>query len=165
MTSYCILKTALLGDLLLVADEDHLNGVYYPDCRHAPAVEKDWRQRPGHAVLERASEEIQAYLRGDGAGFGVSLNCPGTAFQKAVWRQIALIPFGETIPYTELARRAGAPAAARAAGAATGQNPLSIVVPCHRVVGKNGTLTGYAGGLERKRLLLELEGRRKRAKN
>jgi methylated-DNA-[protein]-cysteine S-methyltransferase len=82
----------------------------------------------------------------------------GTAFQQRVWREIARIPYGKTITYAELAKRAGSPGSARAAGAATGRNPLSIIVPCHRVVGSRGSLTGYAGGLERKARLLALEG-------
>ena len=82
----------------------------------------------------------------------------GTAFQQRVWREIARIPYGKTITYAELAKRAGSPGSARAAGAATGRNPLSIIVPCHRVVGTSGSLTGYAGGLDRKARLLQLEG-------
>lgn len=112
---------------------------------------------PHHPVLKQAGEELRGYLRGDRTNFTVSLEGAGTAFQREVWRQIALIPFGQTITYTELARRAGAPAAVRAAGTATGKNPISIIVPCHRVVGKNGLLRGYAGGLDRKRRLLEME--------
>lgn len=163
MRVYSILKTALVGDLLLVAEGWHLEGVYFLGCPHAPAVAEDWVRDHRHAVLTQAGEELQAYLRGGRTGFSVALGGAGTEFQKAIWRQIAAIPFGETLTYTELARRAGAPAAIRAAGTATGRNPLSIVVPCHRVVGKNGSPGGYAGGLDRKRRLLELEGRRPRA--
>ena len=89
--------------------------------------------------------------------FSVPLRYDGTKFQKEIWRQISQISFGKTISYTELAKRAGAPSARRAAGRATGQNPLSIIIPCHRVVGRNGGLHGYAGGLDRKRRLLEIE--------
>ncbi|HUC83618.1 MAG TPA: methylated-DNA--[protein]-cysteine S-methyltransferase [Candidatus Acidoferrales bacterium] len=157
MTRYSILKTSLLGDLLLVAEAAHLTGVYFLGGRHAPAVPRDWRQDPDHSVLRRTAAQLQAYLRGGRRSFSVSLACAGTDFQKEIWRQIALIPFGQTITYTELARRAGAPRAVRAAGTATGKNPFSIIVPCHRVVGKNGSLGGYAGGLKRKRRLLEIE--------
>ncbi len=165
MTSYCILKTPQLGDLLLVADETNLNGVCFANCKHAPTAEKHWVHGPNQAVLEQAGAELQAYLEGGRTGFSIACHADGTAFQQEVWRQIALIPFGQTISYTELARRAGAPEAVRAAGTATGKNPLSIIVPCHRVVGKDGSLGGYAGGLERKRRLLEIESPAKCAKN
>jgi methylated-DNA-[protein]-cysteine S-methyltransferase len=113
---------------------------------------------PQHAVLERAREELCEYFEGRRTVFSVPMRIAGTAFQERVWREIALIPFGETISYAELARRAGAPEAIRAAGMATGRNRIGVMIPCHRVMGKNGTLTGYAGGVERKRRLLELEG-------
>jgi methylated-DNA-[protein]-cysteine S-methyltransferase len=157
MTYYSILKTGLVGDLLLVGDRQHLNGVYFLNCPHAPAIQPEWSLAPQDPVLKQAGEELQGYLRGARTSFSASLGCAGTDFQKEVWRQITLIPYGQTITYTELARRAGAPAAVRAAGTATGQNPVSIIVPCHRVVGKNGSLRGYAGGLDRKRRLLAME--------
>ena len=94
---------------------------------------------------------------GKGKSFSVPLRLSGTDFQKRVWREIALIPYGETLSYSELAKRAGAPHAVRAAGRSTGRNPVSIIIPCHRVVGKNGNMCGFAGGLEKKRHLLELE--------
>ncbi|MGA2243397.1 MAG: methylated-DNA--[protein]-cysteine S-methyltransferase [Verrucomicrobiota bacterium] len=159
MNSYSILKTTVVGDLLLLADATQLTGVYFSGCRHAPAA-AHCRHEPNHPVLEQAGAELLGFLAGQRTCFSVSLACGGTSFQKEIWRQIALIPFGQTITYTELARRAGAPQAVRAAGAATGKNPLSIIVPCHRVVGKNGSLQGYAGGLDRKRRLLEIESRR-----
>ncbi len=157
MTSYSFLTTPLLGDLLLVAEPNHLAGIYFSGCRHAPAVESDWVRDPRHPVLQQAAGQLQEYLDGARASFSLPLGCEGTDFQRETWHHIALIPFGETITYSELADRVGVARAVRAAGTATGRNPLSIVVPCHRVVGKNGTLTGYAGGLERKTRLLELE--------
>ncbi|MGE5617209.1 MAG: methylated-DNA--[protein]-cysteine S-methyltransferase, partial [Bacillota bacterium] len=101
--------------------------------------------------------QLADYFEGKRRGFEMPAVAKGTPFQQRIWKEIARIPYGETITYAELARRAGAPGSARAAGAATGRNPLSIVVPCHRVVGSGGSLTGYAGGLDRKEKLLTLE--------
>jgi methylated-DNA-[protein]-cysteine S-methyltransferase len=157
MTSYSILKTAQLGELLLVANATQLVGVYFVDCEHTPAIQADWELNPRQSVLRAAQKQLQNYLKGTQQTFSLALHSPGTAFQREVWRQIGLIPFGQTISYSDLAQRAGAPRAIRAAGTATGRNPLSIIVPCHRVVGKHGSLGGYAGGLERKRRLLAVE--------
>jgi len=157
MTSYTTIQTPLLGDLMLVANPTHLTGIYFTNHKHGPEIHKDWVHNPKHPVLVQAAEELQEYLRGQRTTFSVPLHAAGTDFQKKVWQQIARIPFGETITYSELARRAGAPEAIRAAGAATGRNPHSIIVPCHRVVGKNGALTGYAGSLDRKKRLLGIE--------
>jgi methylated-DNA-[protein]-cysteine S-methyltransferase len=157
MNSYTYLKTKLLGDLLLVTNDTHLTGIYFSDRKHAPKPAGDWDLNPKHPLLQQASLQLQEYLEGKRTEFSVPLHFAGTDFQHEIWRQIALIPFGETITYTELARRAGAPDAVRAAGAATGKNPLGIIVPCHRVAGKNGALTGFAGGLDRKKSLLQVE--------
>lgn len=157
MTTYSILKTSQFGDLLLVADETHLRGIYFADCKHAPARRSDWKLDPSHPPLKHAGQELREYIEGKRDRFSVPMRSVGTEFQRKVWEEIARIPFGETITYSELAERSGAPSAVRAAGTATGRNPLSIVIPCHRVAGKNGGLGGYAGGLERKRRLLALE--------
>jgi methylated-DNA-[protein]-cysteine S-methyltransferase len=157
MTHYSILNTAAIGDLLLMTDGSLLTGVYFMGREHAPTVPPAWRRNPSHPVLALAAEQIPAYLAGQRTDFTVPLAESGTTFQREIWRQIALIPFGQTITYTELARRAGNPRAVRAAGTATGLNPLSIVVPCHRVIGEDGTPRGYAGGLDRKQRLLALE--------
>jgi len=155
MNSYSILKSTV-GDLLLVADETHLIGIYFSGEKHAPAT-RDWKRNPDHTVLKQTARELDEYFNGTRTTFSVPLRYDGTKFQQEIWRQISQIPFGKTISYTELAKRAGAPSAPRAAGTATGQNPLSIIIPCHRVVGRNGGLRGYAGGLDRKRHLLEVE--------
>jgi methylated-DNA-[protein]-cysteine S-methyltransferase len=155
MNSYSILKSPV-GDLLLVADETHLLGIYFSGEKHAPAT-RDWKRNPNHAVLKQTARELDEYFNGTRTTFSVPLRYDGTKFQKEIWRRISQISFGKTISYTELAKRAGAPSARRAAGRATGQNPLSIIIPCHRVVGRNGGLHGYAGGLDRKRRLLEIE--------
>ncbi|MBW0001738.1 MAG: methylated-DNA--[protein]-cysteine S-methyltransferase [Verrucomicrobia bacterium] len=155
MNSFTILPSPL-GDLLLVADETHLRGVYFAGEKHAPPT-RGWEHNPDQAVLKQTACELAEYFSGSRTAFSVPLRYEGTSFQQAIWRQISAIPFGRTISYSELAQRAGAPNAPRAAGTATGQNPLSILVPCHRVVGSNGGMHGYAGGLDRKRRLLQLE--------
>jgi methylated-DNA-[protein]-cysteine S-methyltransferase len=146
-----------MGDLLLVAKAGQLIGVYFLGCEHAPGPSPDREFNPACPVLQQAGEQLGQYLAGTRTEFSVPIRYAGTEFQNEIWRQIARIPFGETITYTELAGRAGAPDAVRAAGTATGRNPLSIIIPCHRVVGKDGGTGGYAGGLNRKRRLLELE--------
>jgi methylated-DNA-[protein]-cysteine S-methyltransferase len=157
MKSYTYLKTKLLGELLLVATSSHLVGIYFANHKQGPKVQGDWELNPGHCILRQASEEIREYLEGKRTTFSVPISFEGTSFQREVWRQIARIPFGQTITYSELAGRANAPKAVRATGAATGKNPLSIIVPCHRVIGKNGSITGFAGGLDRKKNLLRIE--------
>ena len=160
MKSYTYLKTKLLGELMLVATSTHLVGIYFPNHKHGPKLPRDWELNPEHPILLQAGDEIQEYLNGMRTSFSVPISFEGTGFQREIWRQIALIPFGQTISYSELARRARAPKAVRAAGAATGKNPLGIVVPCHRVIGKNGSMTGFAGGLDRKKHLLRIEAGR-----
>ena len=142
-----------LGPLRLVADEGALTGVYLPS-QPAPAA------RPGQApVLARAAAQLAEYFAGARRDFDVPLAPRGTGFQERVWRELARIPCGETRSYGELARAIGRPSASRAVGAANGKNPISILVPCHRVIGGSGALTGYAGGLAAKRWLLEHEAR------
>jgi len=109
--------------------------------------------------LRPLARSLERYFAGEQRAFEHALAPAGTPFQQAVWRELVRIPFGETISYGELARRVGEPRAVRAVGRANGANPVPILIPCHRVIGANGTLTGYAGGLERKRALLELEAR------
>lgn len=156
MTSYSIVKTSL-GELALVANKAELIGVYFFDCRHVPTALKTWTRDDQNALLKKAGKEINEYLDGKRSTFTFPLGSAGTDFQKKVWKEIAKIPFGKTISYSDLAKGAGSPNAIRAAGTATGKNPLSIIVPCHRVMGKDKAIRGYAGGLERKRHLLELE--------
>lgn len=115
-----------------------------------------------HPVLLEAKRQLEDYFAGGTGGFTVPLEFRGTEFQKKVWRTLMEIPYGETRTYAWLARRVGNPRAVRAVGAANGRNPLSIIAPCHRVVGSGGALTGFAGGLEVKRLLLNLEAEHKR---
>jgi len=110
-----------------------------------------------HAPIARAKRELAEYFAGRRTRFSVKLAPRGTPFQRKVWKAIAGVGFGRTIAYAELARRAGRPGSARAAGAATGRNPIGVIVPCHRIVGSDGSLTGYAGGLAKKKALLALE--------
>ena len=146
-----------LGMVFATALGGALTGLYFEGGRHAPAISPHWKQDPDAQPLVAVKKQLLEYLEGLRTHFELALAPQGTPFQQRVWSEIARIPYGEVVTYAELARRAGAPGCARAAGAATGRNPLSIVVPCHRVVGTNGALTGYAGGLERKSRLLELE--------
>jgi len=145
------------GRMLLVAGDDGLAGVYFDGQKYHPELEREWRRDARHAVLAQAKRELAEYFAGERKVFDTPLAPEGTAFQKSVWNAISTVAFGETITYDALARRAGFPGSARAAGAATGRNPLTILVPCHRIVGSNGSLTGYAGGLARKRALLARE--------
>lgn len=146
------------GEILLVATDDGLSGIYFKGQKYFPKKDKAWQRAPNNAPLKRAKRELAQYFSGKRKRFAVPLAPEGTPFQRAVWKAISTVGFGETITYGELARRARHAGSARAAGAATGRNPLGIIVPCHRILGSNGSLTGYAGGLQRKRALLALEG-------
>ncbi|MGE0356270.1 MAG: methylated-DNA--[protein]-cysteine S-methyltransferase [Burkholderiales bacterium] len=156
MIRFARLKTPL-GTLVAIAAGGALTGLHFEGARHAPAVAPEWREDPQASPLRECAEQIADYFAGKRLCFDLPVAAEGTPFQSRVWREIAKVPFGETITYAELAARAGAPGSARAAGAATGRNPLAIVVPCHRIVASDGALTGYAGGLERKARLLGLE--------
>ena len=145
------------GRMLLVADDEGLSGVYFDRQKYLPRLDPEWRRDARHAPLARAKRELGEYFGGERRRFETALAPEGTPFQQSVWKAISTVGFGETITYSELARRAGCAGSLRAAGAATGRNPISIIVPCHRIVGSNGSLTGYAGGLDRKRALLALE--------
>ena len=145
------------GPMLITATSKGLAGIYFKGQKHFPK-KREWRRDARHPVLREARRELAEYFAGRRTRFDVPLDPQGTAFQRKVWKAIAKVAFGKTLSYGELAKRAGYPGSARAAGAATGRNPIGIIVPCHRIVGSNGSLTGYAGGLERKRALLALEG-------
>lgn len=144
------------GTMILTATPKGLAGVYFKGQKHFPK-RREWQRDARHRVLRRARRELLEYFAGKRKRFAVPLDPQGTPFQRSVWKQIAKVGFGRTLTYGELAKRAGRPGSARAAGAATGRNPLGIIVPCHRILGANGSLTGYAGGLARKRALLRLE--------
>ncbi len=156
MTCYSTLESPL-GTLLLTADATALTGLYFEGQRYAPEPGREWVRRAELPVFVRAQAWLDAYFAGHPLAVDLPLAPQGTPFQLAVWQQIGRVPPGATITYAELARRSGNAAAVRAAGAATGRNPVSLLIPCHRVVGSDGALTGYAGGLDRKRWLLALE--------
>jgi methylated-DNA-[protein]-cysteine S-methyltransferase len=149
-----------LGDILAAAESGALIGLWFEGQKYYPAIPEDWRENAASPAIARCRKQLDEYFAGKRDRFDLPLAPRGTAYQQRIWREIAAIPFGETLSYAELAKRAGNADAARAAGAATGRNPVSIVIPCHRVVGSGGALTGYAGGLERKTRLLGLEGAR-----
>jgi methylated-DNA-[protein]-cysteine S-methyltransferase len=157
MISYSHLKHLLIDKLLLIANPTELIGIYFADWKHAPVIQSDWKLNPRQPILKEATRQIQDYLNGQRTKFSIPLHFEGTGFQRKVWEQLRSIPFGETISYSELAKRVGNPRAVRAAGSANGKNPFCIIVPCHRVIAKDGTIGGYAGGLARKRHLLAVE--------
>ena len=153
MTHYAHLESPV-GQLLLTAADDTLTGLYLPREERAP--DPSWQE--GGPFLDEVQRQLSAYFDGRRQAFDMPLDPAGTAWQRRVWAELARIPYGETISYAELARRAEHPSAVRAAGAANGRNPISIVIPCHRVIGADGRLTGYSGGLDAKRWLLTHEG-------
>lgn len=144
-----------LGPLLLVRDEVGLTGLYLPDHKHPVHVAPDWQR--DDTAFEDVRTQLAEYFAGNRREFDLPLHAAGTTFQQRVWAALTEIPYGETTSYGQTAAAIGAPEAARAVGLANGRNPISIVVPCHRVVGANGALTGYGGGLDAKRWLLAHE--------
>ncbi len=144
-----------VGRLLLAGDAAGLRLIGFPTGKGRRAPEPDWRQ--DDAPFREAVRQLEAYFAGALTDFSLELAPRGTPFQLAVWRALSEIPYGETRSYGELARAIGRPKASRAVGAANGSNPLPIVVPCHRVIGSSGKLTGFGGGLAAKAILLSLE--------
>jgi methylated-DNA-[protein]-cysteine S-methyltransferase len=144
-----------IGTLTLVADDGKLSGLYLPGHLRGPAVAQ-LGDADSHG-FEEIARQLEEYFAGRRTAFTVPVAPAGTPFQQAVWRELSTIPYGQTRTYGQLAEALGGPRLTRAVGAANGRNPISIVVPCHRVVGSDGSLTGYAGGLARKRYLLDLE--------
>ena len=145
-----------IGELLLVGDEEGLRGLYMQEGRTRMAVRSSWRE--ADEPFADVREQLGEYFAGERTDFDLPLEMGGTEFEREVWGELERIPYGQTTSYGEIARRVGRPDRARAVGAANGRNPISVIVPCHRVIGADGSLTGYGGGLERKRFLLELEG-------
>jgi methylated-DNA-[protein]-cysteine S-methyltransferase len=151
-----------VGELLLTTDAVHLTGLFF---RPHKASHQQWDrcrrtglEDPGSALLERTQRELGEYFAGDRTEFALPLRPAGTVFQQRVWTALTDIPYGRTESYGQVAQRLGlVPGASRAVGLANGANPISIIVPCHRVIGSTGSLTGYGGGLDRKRFLLDLE--------
>lgn len=158
MTTHTLTMDSPLGAMRLTAAGDALAGIWFPDQAGTPDL-GGAADGARHPVLVATRRQLREWFDGQRRTFDLPLATSGTPFQRRVWAALREIPFGETWTYTQLARRAGRPAAMRAAGAANGRNPFSIVVPCHRVVGADGTLTGYAGGLVAKAWLLAHERR------
>jgi methylated-DNA-[protein]-cysteine S-methyltransferase len=147
-----------LGAMIVAATPRGLAGVWFEGQRHLPDT-SGWPRQDDHPVLRQAVAQLTEYFAGQRTAFDLPLDLQGgTAFQQSVWRAMLAIPRGGTTSYAMLGQRIGQHGGARAVGAAVGRNPLSIVVPCHRVLGSDGSLTGYAGGLQRKTALLKLEG-------
>jgi methylated-DNA-[protein]-cysteine S-methyltransferase len=157
MSTYYAQLLSPIGSLLLVADDSGLRQLAFSENGRAAAPNPDWKQDP--SALDEPIRQLRAYFAGELESFDFALAPEGTPFQQRVWNQLCKIPYGYTISYGELARRIGNPNASRAVGLANGANPISIVIPCHRVIGSNGKLTGYGGGLPVKEKLLTLERR------
>lgn len=155
---YCYFESPV-GNLLLSGNE-LLEGLHFPLGKTRIEPEKDWIYK--EELFLQAIDQLNAYFKGELTRFDLELNIQGTDFQKMVWKELVKIPYGETISYGQLAKRIGNPKASRAVGMANGKNPISIIIPCHRVIGKNGSLTGFGGGLEVKKNLLDLEKRIKK---
>jgi O-6-methylguanine DNA methyltransferase len=155
MTYYTHLDTPV-GKVLLTGDGTTLNAIYWDVYKHTPAPAADWIE--DEAQFEHVIAQLDDYFTRKRTDFDVTFLASGTPFQKRVWNELSKIGFGETRTYQQIADAIGSPTAVRAVASAIGRNPLSIVVPCHRVLGSNGKLTGFAGGIESKRMLLQLEG-------
>lgn len=149
-----------IGPLLVTSDGEALTGLYMTAHRGGPEVDATWTHEPNAALFVATRAQLQQYFAGDRRTFDLPLRAAGTPFHQEVWRALLQIPHGQTLSYGELALRLGKPNASRAVGLANGRNPLSIVVPCHRVIGADGRLTGYGGGVARKAWLLAHEQHR-----
>lgn len=161
MNTYTTLTDSPLGELTLACSDRGLCGVWFEGQRHGPQTQviQGWQPAPDHPLLQATAAQLQDYFAVRRTVFDLPLDLSrGTAFQQAVWQALLSIAAGTHQSYGQLASRLNNPQAVRAVGAAVGRNPVSIIVPCHRVLGSTGQLTGYAGGLERKRALLLLEG-------
>jgi len=150
-----------IGPLTLVAEAGQLTALYLDAQRHRPGEESFGEPGdPGAAPFSAAARQLADYFAGQLTGFDLPLAPAGTDFQRGVWAALRTIPYGQTWSYTQLAEKIGRASAVRAVGLANGKNPISVVIPCHRVIGSDGSLTGYGGGLDRKRFLLDLESAR-----
>ncbi len=153
---YYLLRSPV-GRLLLVGDHQALGRLQFQDGKHPQAIDPQWEK--AQHPFEEVISQLEEYFKGRRTRFTVKLSPEGTTFQQGVWKALRHIPYGKTVSYGEIAKRIGNSNASRAVGSANGQNPISIIVPCHRVIGANGKLVGYGGGLPIKQTLLELEQR------
>lgn len=159
MTYAYTIHPSPVGELKLVANQAGLAAILWENDREDRVRLGTMTEQPDHPVLTRTKRQLNEYFAGTRKQFDLPLDFRGTDFQKSVWAALLTIPAGETRSYADIAAQIGRPRACRAVGAANGKNPISIVAPCHRVIGSNGSLTGFAGGLEGKRYLLDLERR------
>lgn len=148
---YRIYHDSPVGLLEITADENAVTGLYFAEANGKREEENT------NSILKDCIKQLTEYFSGKRKVFGTKVNPDGTGFQKSVWNELLKIPYGETVSYGEIAERIGNPKSVRAVGLANGSNPVSIIIPCHRVIGKNGSLVGYGGGIQNKRFLLELE--------
>ena len=157
MTHYTVIESPI-GKLSLTADGAQLTSINFARDDDRAAIDEAWVRDDAHPVLVQARAQLDEYFAGSRTEFDLPLAPVGTAFQQAVWQALLLVPFGATSTYGQLAADLGRPTGGRAVGSAVGSNPIPIVIPCHRIIGKDGSLTGFAGGLPRKTTLLRLEG-------
>jgi methylated-DNA-[protein]-cysteine S-methyltransferase len=157
MNIFCYVDSPI-GRLMLTSDGTALTGLYMGTPSKSPAMSKDWSQNATVDPLPAVVRQLKEYFAGTRRKFDLPLRMEGTTFQRRVWRELTDIPYGETWSYGQLAKRIDNPNASRAVGLANGRNPIAIIVPCHRVIGADGSLTGFGGGLPRKQWLLEHEG-------
>lgn len=156
MQLYYDILPSPIGDLLLIAQEFALKKIIFQPRDKVHKIHSDWIQ--GSELIEQTRNELKAYFNGQLKEFTVNVNPHGTPFQKQIWKEVKSIPYGQICSYQDVSNNIDHPTACRAVGRANSQNPIPIIIPCHRVIGKNGKLTGYAGGLDRKQKLLKLEG-------
>ncbi|SFI92342.1 methylated-DNA--[protein]-cysteine S-methyltransferase [Nitrosomonas sp. Nm34] len=156
MHYYTIMESPI-DPLLLTSDGEHLTGLYMDVQNYLPHMKESWLYDP--SLFEQAISQLKAYFAKELSDFELPLKATGTAFQEKVWQSLTTIPYGETISYKNIAERIQTPKAVRAVGLANGKNPISIIIPCHRVIGANGKLVGYGGGLPRKQWLLTHEAK------
>lgn len=156
MNVYCFVESPI-GPLMLSCDGESLTGLYMGKPSKRPNTDT-WTEDREHPVLKKTAEQLDEYFKGRRRRFELPLKFNGTEFQQRVWRALTAIPFGETRTYGQLARQLDNPSACRAVGLANGKNPIAVIVPCHRVIGADGSLTGFGGGLPRKEWLLSHEG-------
>jgi methylated-DNA-[protein]-cysteine S-methyltransferase len=157
MNIFCYVESPI-GRLMLTSDGEALTGLYMGTPSKRPDLGKDWAQNGTAGPLPKAARQLKEYFAKERREFDLPLRMQGTEFQRRVWRELTKIPFGMTWSYGQLAKRIDKPNASRAVGLANGRNPIAIIVPCHRVIGADGSLTGFGGGLPRKQWLLEHEG-------
>jgi methylated-DNA-[protein]-cysteine S-methyltransferase len=158
MTDMCYYTqmTSPIGDIVIVATQDVLAGCYFVGQRYFPNA-SNWQQKLDHPILQQTKKQLSAYFSKQHQQFDLPVSPSGTAFQKTVWQALCNVPYGKTASYQDIANAIGKPTATRAVGTAIGKNPISILIPCHRIIGTDRKLHGYAGGLDKKEFLLQLE--------